>query len=86
VKSGQQPAKKAVRKSKKSWELICESLLKSDSGAWAKKAVRKSKKSWELRAPSALKSPGHSSPPAATTKVRRGVLPPAPLPLPPGPS
>jgi len=47
-----QPAKNAVRKSKKSWEFTAPSALKSALGAEAKKAVRKSKKSWEFTAPS----------------------------------
>jgi hypothetical protein len=45
VQVGQQPAKKAVRKSKKSWELTTPLWLKSAAGALAKKAERKSKKS-----------------------------------------
>jgi hypothetical protein len=51
-----QPVKKAVRKSKKSWELIMPSLLKSALGAAPKNAVRKSKKPCELALPSVLKS------------------------------
>src|SRR6185503_12802798 len=60
---GQQPAKNAVRKSKKSWELMTSSWLKSAPGAPAKKAVRKSKKSCELTRPSWLKSAGHGGGP-----------------------
>ena len=47
---GQQPAKNAVRKSKKSCEFVTASLLKS--ALPAKKPVRKSKKSWLVTTPS----------------------------------
>ncbi len=43
---GQQPAKNAERKSKKSWELVTPSALKSALAA--KKSVMNSKKSCEL--------------------------------------
>jgi hypothetical protein len=57
---GQQPAKNAARKSKKSWELVMPSALKSASAE--KKSVRKSKKSWESTFPEAFQSAGHSWP------------------------
>ena len=55
----QQGAKKAERKSKKSWELVPPSLLKS--ALPAKKEVRKSKKSWLVTEPSLFQSPGQAA-------------------------
>jgi hypothetical protein len=54
----QQPLKNAVRKSKKSWELVAPEWLKSARGppAALKKSSRKSKKSVELRRPSVFQS------------------------------
>ena len=50
------PPKKAVRKSKKSCELISPSSLKSAVGSVSKNAARKSKKSYEFATPLQLKS------------------------------
>src|SRR5262245_23532406 len=55
-RASQQDPKNAVRKSKKSCELITPSRLKSAPGPALKNAVRKSKKSWLLTAPELLKS------------------------------
>src|SRR5687768_9315454 len=59
----QQPAKKAVRKSKKSWLLVTPWALKWAAELRLMNAVRKSKKSSELVRPSALKSAGHGGGP-----------------------
>ena len=53
----QQPAKKHVMKSKKSWEFVAPEWLKSAFAA--KKSVRKSKKSCELSPPEVFQSHGH---------------------------
>src|SRR5688572_26289892 len=55
-RESQQPAKKQVRKSKKSWEFVTASRLKS--ALLAKKSVRKSKKSCELTQPMSFQLQG----------------------------
>ena len=71
----QQPVKKAVRKSKKSWELMIPSSLKSALGSSVKKAVRKSKKSCEFSVPLWFQSHPHAG---VQAPIRRRYGPTAP--------